>query len=161
VVRKNQMRRCCRCAVTCSRSSGLDFSRWRSDWPLSCDCVFSAEVDTGVNGFGLKGLKTPARSPMANAHCERVVGTIRRECLDYLIPLNAQHLRRTVREFAFHYNRGRPHSALGPGFPEPTKATGPTPASGSRHRLPAGYRVARSTVLGGLHHEYRLDEEVA
>lgn len=127
------------------------------------DCVFSAEVDIAVNGFGLKVLKTPVRSPMANAHCERVIGTIRRECLDYLIPLNAQHLRRTVREFATHYNRGRPHSALGPGFPEPTKAAGPgpTPASDRRHRLPAGYRVARSTVLGGLHHEYRLEEEVA
>jgi transposase InsO family protein len=161
VVRKNQMRRCCRCAVTCSRSSGLDFSRWRSDWPLSCDCVFSAEVDTGVNGFGLKGLKTPARSPMANAHCERVVGTIRRECLDYLIPLNAQHLRRTVREFAFHYNRGRPHSALGPGFPEPTKAPVRLPPVVAGIDCPPGYRVARSTVLGGLHDEYRLEEEVA
>ncbi len=70
------------------------------------DTVFSAEVDEALNGFGLKVLRTPARSPMANAHCERVIGTIRRECLDYLIPLDARHLRRVLSEFATHYNRG-------------------------------------------------------
>ena len=63
------------------------------------DSVFSAEVDAALNGFGLKVLKTPVRSPMANAYCERVVGSIRRECLDYLIPLNARHLKRILREF--------------------------------------------------------------
>ena len=49
---------------------------------------------------------------MANAYCERVVGSIRRECLDYLIPLNARHLKRILREFITHYNRHRPHSAM-------------------------------------------------
>jgi putative transposase len=69
------------------------------------DTVFSAEVDEAVSGFGLKVLKTPVRSPMANASCERVIGTIRRECPDYLIPLNARHLKRIVSAFALHYNR--------------------------------------------------------
>ena len=45
---------------------------------------------------------------MANAHCERVIGSIRRECLDYLIPLNERYLKRILREFIAH-NRGRPH----------------------------------------------------
>jgi putative transposase len=45
------------------------------------DSVFSAEVDAALNGFGLEVLKTPVRSPMANAYCERVIGTIRRDCL--------------------------------------------------------------------------------
>jgi hypothetical protein len=45
--------------------------------------------------------------PTANAHCERLIGSIRRECLDYVIPLNASHLRRTLREWASHYNGGR------------------------------------------------------
>jgi len=49
---------------------------------------------------------------MANAYCERVVGSIRRECLDYLIPLNVRHLKRILREFITHYNRHRPHSAM-------------------------------------------------
>jgi putative transposase len=95
----------------------------------------------------------------ANAHCERVIGSIRRECLDYLIPLNERHLKRILREFITHYNRGRPHSALGPGFPEPIQAT--APASGHRHRLPPGHRVAQTPALGGLHHEYRLEQDVA
>ena len=76
------------------------------------DSVFSAEVDAALNGFGLKVLKTPVRSPMENAYCERVVGSIRRECLDYRIPLNARHLKRILREFITHYNRHRPHSAM-------------------------------------------------
>jgi putative transposase len=123
------------------------------------DTVFSAEVDEALNGFGLKVLKTPVRSPMANAYCERVIGTIRRECLDYLIPINERYLRHIVREFAPYYNLGRPHTSLGPGFPEPNPAA--IPASGHRHRLPVGYRVASTQVLGGLHHEYRLEENVA
>jgi transposase InsO family protein len=123
------------------------------------DTIFSAEVDAAVEGFGLKVLKTPVRAPMANSFCERVIGTLRRECLDYLIPLNARHLKRMLSEFATHYNRGRPHSALGPGLPEPAETT--VPSSGHRHRFPAGYHVAKTPVVGGLHHEYRLEREVA
>jgi hypothetical protein len=52
------------------------------------------------------------RAPRANAYCERLIGTIRRECLDYLIPTNERHLRLILKEFVRHYNRGRPHSAL-------------------------------------------------
>ena len=48
---------------------------------------------------------------------------------------------------------------LGPGFPEPIQAT--VPVSGHRHHLSPGYRVAKTGVLGGLHHEYRLEEDVA
>ena len=62
-------------------------------------------------------------------------------------------------EFVTHYNRGRPHSALGPGVPEPPQAKVPT--GSQRHKLPAGYRVESTPVLGGLHHEYRLEKETA
>ena len=62
-------------------------------------------------------------------------------------------------QFAQHYNRGRPHSALGPGIPEPPKAT--MPASAHRHKLPGGYRVVSKAILGGLHHEYGLEKEAA
>ena len=73
--------------------------------------------------------------------------------------LNERHLKRILREFITYYNRHRPHSALGPGFPEPNQVT--VPASGHRHRLTARYRVAKTPVLGGLHHEYHLEKEVA
>ena len=63
--------------------------------------------------------KTPVRAPQANAFCERLVGTIHRACLDFLIPINQRHVKIIINEFARHYNRGRPHSSLGPGIPEP------------------------------------------
>ncbi len=116
-------------------------------------------MDQALEGFGVRALKTPVRAPTANAFCERLVGTIRRECLDFLIPINQRHLRRILAEFVIHYNRGRPHSALGPGFPEPAQDS--VPASGHRHKLPAGQRVKSKPVLGGLHHEYRLEKEAA
>jgi transposase InsO family protein len=123
------------------------------------DAIFSASLDTELKGFGLRVLKTPVRAPKANAHCERLIGTIRRECLDYLIPLSERHLRLIVNEFTTHYNRGRSHAALGPGIPEPCQAK--APAGPHRHQLPSGYRVAATPVLGGLHHEYRLEREAA
>jgi hypothetical protein len=105
--------------------------------------------------MGLSILKTPFRAPQANAFCERLVGSIRRECLDFLIPLNERHLQRILKEWVAHYNRGRPHSSLGPGIPEPSGGI-PSPQM-SGHCIPRGHRVVRNPVLGGLHHEYRLE----
>jgi hypothetical protein len=63
------------------------------------DCIFSSAVDAGLKGFGVRVLRTPVQAPKANAFCERLVGTIRRERLDYLIPLNERHLKSIVKEF--------------------------------------------------------------
>jgi putative transposase len=123
------------------------------------DSIFSPSLDWTLNDFGVRVIRTPVQAPTANAFCERLIGTIRRECLDYLIPLNERHLRLTLREFAAFYNRGRPHSALGPGTPEPIQPS--VPASGHRHRPPVGHRISSKPVLGGLHHDYRLEKEVA
>jgi transposase InsO family protein len=57
------------------------------------DRIYSSEFDSALKAMGLEILKTPFRAPQANAFCERLVGTFRRECLDYLIPLNERHLR--------------------------------------------------------------------
>ena len=60
------------------------------------DSIFSPELDEELNGsFGLRVLRTPVRAPKANAYCERLIGTVRRECLDFMIPLNERHLRRS------------------------------------------------------------------
>ena len=123
------------------------------------DRIFSAHVDAELRGFGIRVLKTPVRAPKANAYCERIVGTFRRECLDFLIPLSEGHLKRILREFVRHYNRERPHSSLGPGIPEPSQAK--VPAGPHRHKLPAGHRVRSTPILGGLHHEYWLVEAAA
>jgi putative transposase len=123
------------------------------------DRIFSPHLDDELKGFGVCVLKTPPRTPTANAFCERLIGTIRRECLDYLIPVGERHLRRIVKEFACHYNRGRPHSSLGPGIPEPPQAE--VPAGPHRHKLPAGYLVQSTPILSGLHHDYWLEKEAA
>jgi transposase InsO family protein len=84
------------------------------------DSIFSQEVDQGVRNMGLHVIKTPVRTPIANSICERVIGTLRRECLDFVIPLGDRHLYRILKEWVTHYNQGRPHMSLGPGLPEPS-----------------------------------------
>jgi transposase InsO family protein len=82
------------------------------------DCIFSTDLDQDlVQGFGVQVLKTPPQSPKGNAFCERLIGTIRRKCLDFMIPLSERHLRRLLSEWVRHYNAGRPHSSLGHGIP--------------------------------------------
>jgi putative transposase len=71
------------------------------------DAIFSAELDESIRRLGLQVLKGPPRSPKANSICERVIGTIRREGLDWLIPVSEAHLRQTLKSWVAHYNRGR------------------------------------------------------
>ena len=118
------------------------------------DSIYAEGVDRTLRAMGLQVLKTPVRSPQANAHCERLIGTIRRECLDFVIPLNERHLRRVLTEWVAHYNRGRPHASLGPGIPHPPLDVSEVGSHG--HRIPAGHEVVGTPVLGGIHHEYRL-----
>jgi putative transposase len=119
------------------------------------DSIFSAQLDRSIQYLGLRVLTTPPQSPQANGLCERLIGTLRRECLDDLIPLSANHLRRILTQWVSHYNAGRPHMSLGPGLPQPPPHL-PVPLSVHRHRLPEHLRVVTQPVLGGLHHEYQL-----
>ncbi len=57
--------------------------------------TFSTDLDTAVRTWRIDVLRTPVRTPQANAFCERLIGTMRRECLDFMIPLNERHLRAT------------------------------------------------------------------
>jgi putative transposase len=117
------------------------------------DGIFAPAVDEALRSMSLQVLKTPVRAPQANAHCERVIGTARREYLDWMIPLSERHLRAVLTDWISHYNRERPHTALGPGLPDdPTRRTTLT-----GHRLAAAHRVVVSTRLGGLHHHYKLE----
>ena len=103
------------------------------------DTIFSSYLDSELQGFGVRVLKTPVRAPKANAYCERLVGTIPRECLDFLIPVGEAHLKRILREYVRHYNRGRTHSSLGPGIPERSLEPRFRPASiGTNFRLVSG-----------------------
>jgi transposase InsO family protein len=123
------------------------------------DAKFAPDFDPALRTFGVRGLRTPVRTPTANSYCERLIGTLRRDCLDFVIPLNEPHLRSVLKEYINHFNRGRPHSSLGPGIPEPPQAK--VPAWPHRHKLPPNCRVKSLPVLGGLHHEYGLEKEAA
>jgi putative transposase len=123
------------------------------------DTIYSTGVDRTLKAMGLTVLKTPVRAPQANAFCERVIGTIRRECLDFMIAISERHVRAILREWVSHYNRGRPHASLGPGIPD--QPVGESIGSSPDHRLAAGHRVTAVPILGGLHHEYRLEREAA
>jgi len=99
------------------------------------DSIFSQSLDQSIRHLGLPVLKTPPQCPQANALCERLIGTLRREGFDLLIPLTAHHLRRLLHAWVRHYNTVRPHMALGPGIPQPPPSL-PAPLQPSRHGLP-------------------------
>jgi putative transposase len=122
------------------------------------DSIYSTELDAAVRSLGAKVLRTPYRAQQANAFCERLVGTMRRECLDFLIPWNERHVRRILKEWVAHYDQGRPHSSLGPGIPDRGSRQHAKPCG---HRIPVNHQVAAKAVLGGLHHEYRLERRAA
>jgi putative transposase len=119
------------------------------------DSIFAKHLDESIERLGVKVLRSPPRSPIANAVCERVIGTIRRECLDWMIPLSEHHLRRILKSWIRHYNGGRPHMSLGPGIPDSPAIT-KVPAPSSRLRRGESYAVRAASILGGLHHEYSL-----
>jgi putative transposase len=114
---------------------------------------FSIGSDEEVASWGIEVLKSPAQTPTANAFCERLIGTIRRECLDYVIPLSESHLKRTLREWVDHYNTGRPHQSLGPGIPDQVEQK--VPANREMETISTARQIVAKSILGGLHHEYR------
>jgi putative transposase len=120
------------------------------------DSIFARHLDDSIRALGLAVLRSPFSSPKANAICERVIGTIRRECLDWMIPLSEAHLRSILREWVAHYNGARPHSALGPGVPGPPAEYARDPKPEARRLWTPGALVRAKSVLGGLHHEYSL-----
>jgi transposase InsO family protein len=120
------------------------------------DAIFSRDVDQQGRHLGLHGLKTPVRSPQANALCERLIGTLRRECVDFLIPLTKNHLQRLLKAWVQPYNAGRPHMSLGPGIPQPPVSL-PAPLHTHRPRLPPHVQVSARAILSGLQHEYELE----
>jgi len=123
------------------------------------DRIYSKELDASLKALGLSVLKTPYKSPQANSYCERLIGTARRECLDFVIPVNEAHIRQTLRSWVEHYNRARPHSSLGPGMPDRTSPK--AELQFQRHSIPNDCRVVTTSILDGLHHEYRLEKIAA
>jgi putative transposase len=102
--------------------------------------IFSSERVTVI--------RTPIQAPNANAHAERGVGSVRRECLDRLLIFTRGQLEHVLRVYACHYNRHRPHRSLALRPPERAGAK-PGP-----RRAPPYPQLMRRDLLGGLIHEY-------
>ncbi len=110
------------------------------------DSKFTRDFDAVFASEGIEIVKTPVRSPKANAIAERFVGTIRRECLDWLLILNRRHLEHVLRVYVDHYDTHRPHRSLRLVPPAAVNRKGPITRSGD---------LKRRDRLGGLIHEYR------
>src|ERR1019366_5376440 len=91
------------------------------------DTKFTASLDEVFASEGIRVIKTPVRSPRANAFAERWVRTVRTECLDWTLVLGRRHLDGVLREYVHHYNRQRPHRGIDLGVPVPSNATATTP----------------------------------
>jgi putative transposase len=109
------------------------------------DAKFTAAFDAVFTAVGVRIIKTPVRSPRANAIAERWVGSVRRQCLDRMLIISERHLQLILSEYADHYNAHRPHRTLRQ-----------NPPAGRAHPAAevTSMRVRRRDRLGGLIHEY-------
>jgi putative transposase len=107
------------------------------------DSIYGLEFSGRVEGTGIKETKRAYRSPWQNPYCERIIGSIRRDCLDHVIIFNEAHLRRILNSYFEYYHQCRTHRSLGQYCPEP-RATDP----------PENGKVIAFPKVGGLHNLY-------
>ena len=108
------------------------------------DGIYGGLVRRRIQSLGIKEVKTAPRSPWQNPYVERLIGSIRCDCLDHVIILNERHLRRILRDYFLYYHQYRTHLSLDKDAPQP-RAVDP-PNQGNIVELPC---------VGGLHHVYR------
>ncbi len=96
-----------------------------------------------VEAMGISEVVTAPRSPWQNAYLERVIGSIRRECLDQIVVINERHLRRVLSQYVSYYHCSRTHLSLDKDCPESRPVQPPTPG-----------RIVAVPQVGGLHHHY-------
>jgi transposase InsO family protein len=105
------------------------------------DGVYGSDVRSRMASLPIEEILTAPRSPWQNPYAERLIGSIRRECLDHFIILNARHLKRTLASYFSYYHGSRTHLGLDKQCPFPRQVSG------------AG-RIVQISQLGGLHHRY-------
>jgi putative transposase len=111
------------------------------------DSKFGPSFARVATTTGIKVLRTPYRTPRANAVCERFLGSVRRECLNHFLIFHEKQLSRLLKAYALYFNQARPHQGRGQQIPAPPvpSASLPNPPN----------RMIAVPVLGGLHHDYR------
>ena len=107
------------------------------------DKIYGADFVRRVHAMGIEQVLTAPRSPWQNPYCERVIGTLRRDCLDHVIVVGEQHLRRILRKYLEYYHGSRTHLALDKDTPEIRQ-----------RESPDGGKVIALPMVGGLHHRY-------
>jgi hypothetical protein len=107
------------------------------------DGIFGDEVSRFVHSMNVTEITTTPGSPWQNAYAERVIGSLRRECLDHVIVLNEAHLHRVLQEYLKYYHEDRPHQGLGRDAPD------------GRVEEPSVGAVISERRAGGLHHRHR------
>jgi transposase InsO family protein len=128
-----------------ARNLGLDFSDQGVRFLIrDRDSKYSRPFDEVFRSEGIRIVKTPVRAPKANTIAERIVRTVRAECLDWLLILNRRHLEGVLRVYVNHYSRERPHRA---------SELRPAELDERRERSPE-CETRRRDRLGGLIHEY-------
>ena len=114
------------------------------------DCRFTSTFDAVFTADGIRILTSPPRAPRANAICERVIGTLRRELLDRILIVNERHLRRILTDYLHHFNAARPHQALAQLTPTQAETQPPHVTNLASHQ------VRRRPILDGLTSEYYI-----
>jgi putative transposase len=112
------------------------------------DTKFTATFDAAFTADGMQIITSPAQAPQANAICERLIGTLRRELLDRLLVLNQTHLIKVLNEYRSPDNRHRPHQSRAQCLP--AVQANPPPTVGL-----AKHPVRRTPILSGLINEYQ------
>ena len=107
------------------------------------DAVYGVAFSRRAQSVGIHEVKTAARSPWQNPYVERLIGTLRRECLDHVVVLNEPRPRRLLRDYLLYYHSARTHLSLAKDAPEPRRV----------ERLDEG-RIVETPMAGGLHHRY-------
>ena len=105
--------------------------------------VYGRDFTGRANALGIKQILIAPRSPWQNPYVERVIGSIRRECLNHVVVFNEKHLRRVLRSYLRYYHASRTHLALGKDAPEPRDVQPPELG-----------RIVEFPEVGGLHHRY-------
>ena len=108
------------------------------------DRIYGSCFANRVRGMGIEEVLIAPRPPWQNPLVERLIGSIRRECLDHVLVLGEAHLRRVLREYFAYYHDSRPHQSLGGNAPRPREIEPPSQG-----------RVVAEPQVGGLHHRYR------
>jgi putative transposase len=142
------------CALQCYRASDrpMDRSADHEAFPWDTapkyllrdrDAIYGSQFQKRVQSMGIEEVLTAPRSPWQNAFVERVIGSIRRDCLDHVVVLNDRHLKRILTCYFNYYHRWRTHLSLEMDSPESRSL-----------QLPALGKVVQFPEVGGLHHHY-------